>query len=84
MCSYQAHRSRIASSARACPERFWGKWAPSADLCREDKSTAVVSGKGYVTEQESCEEDDPVNAGDVLVLDDSQARAEYNVLWSNF
>jgi hypothetical protein len=30
-----------------------------------------VFGKGYVTEQESCEEDDPVNAGDVLVLDDS-------------
>jgi len=37
-----------------------------------DKSTAVVSGKGYVTEQESCEEGDPVNTGDVLaVLDDS-------------
>jgi hypothetical protein len=37
------------------PERFWGKWAPSADLCRDDKSTVVVSGKGYVTAQESCE-----------------------------
>jgi len=31
-----------------------------------------VSGKGYVTEQKSCEEGDPVNTGDVLaVLDDS-------------
>ena len=54
------------------PGALLGKWAPSADLCREDKSTAVVSGKGYVTEQESCEEGDPVNTGDVLaVLDDS-------------
>ena len=37
------------------PERFWGKWAPSADLCRDDKSAVVVSEKGYVTAQESCE-----------------------------
>ena len=37
------------------PEHFWGKWAPSADLCRDDKSTVVVSGKGYLTAQESCE-----------------------------
>ena len=44
-----------------------------------------MSGKGYVTEQKSCEEGDRVNAGDVLiVLDDSQARAEYNVLWQHF
>src|SRR5215469_16658433 len=31
------------------PERFWGTWAPSADLCRDNKSTFVVSAKGYVT-----------------------------------
>jgi hypothetical protein len=37
------------------PERFWGKWAPSADLCRDDKSAVAVSEKGYVTAQESCE-----------------------------
>ena len=64
----------LADSVRrsGMPGALLGKWAPSADLCREDKSTAVVSGKGYVTEQESCEEGDPVNTGDVLiVLDDS-------------
>jgi len=36
------------------PEHFWGKWAPSADLCRDDKSAVVVSEKGYVTARESC------------------------------
>jgi hypothetical protein len=47
----------LADSVRrpSVPERFWGKWAPSADLCRDDKSTVIVSGKGYVTAQESCE-----------------------------
>jgi hypothetical protein len=39
---------------RNVPERFWGTWAPSADLCRENKSTVVVSEKGYVTEQTRC------------------------------
>jgi hypothetical protein len=29
--------------------------APRADLCRDDKSAVVVSEKGYVTSQESCE-----------------------------
>src|SRR5262245_61730882 len=37
------------------PERFWGTWALSADLCRDDNSTVFVSGKGYVTAQESCQ-----------------------------
>jgi hypothetical protein len=37
------------------PEHFWGKWAPSADLCRDDEVAVVVSEKGYVTAQESCE-----------------------------
>jgi hypothetical protein len=37
------------------PERVWGTWAPSADLCRDDKSTVVMSGKTYMTAQESCE-----------------------------
>jgi hypothetical protein len=37
------------------PEHFWGKWAPSADLCRGDEVAVVVSEKGYVTAQESCE-----------------------------
>jgi hypothetical protein len=37
------------------PEHFWGKWAPSAGLCRDDKSVVVVSEKGYATAQESCE-----------------------------
>jgi hypothetical protein len=36
------------------PERFWGTWAPTADLCRDDKSIIVVSAKGYVTAQASC------------------------------
>jgi hypothetical protein len=36
------------------PERFWGTWAPSADLCRDDESIIVVSAKGYVTSQASC------------------------------
>jgi len=37
------------------PERVWGTWAPSVDLCRDDKSTVTVSGKSYVTGQENCE-----------------------------
>ena len=37
------------------PERVWGTWAPSADLCRDDKSTVTVSAKSYVTGQENCE-----------------------------
>jgi hypothetical protein len=37
------------------PEHFWGKWAPGADLCRDDEVAFVVSEKGYVTAQESCE-----------------------------
>ena len=36
------------------PERFWGTWAPTADLCRDDKSIIIVSAKGYVTAQASC------------------------------
>lgn len=36
------------------PERFWGTWAPSADLCGDDKSTFVVSAKGYATSQATC------------------------------
>jgi hypothetical protein len=46
----------FADSVRhlSVPERFWGTWAPSADLCRDDKSTFVVSAKGYVTSQASC------------------------------
>jgi hypothetical protein len=36
------------------PERLWGTWAPSADLCRDSKSTFVVSAKGYVTSQANC------------------------------
>ena len=34
------------------PERLWGKWAPSADLCRDDKAVFVVSAKGYASSQE--------------------------------
>jgi hypothetical protein len=37
------------------PEHFWGRWAPRADLCRDDKSTVVMSGKAYMTAQERCE-----------------------------
>jgi hypothetical protein len=36
------------------PERFWGTWAPTADLCRDDKSIIIVPAKGYVTAQASC------------------------------
>jgi hypothetical protein len=36
-------------------EHFWGKWAPRADPCRDDKSIVVVSEKGYLTAQESCQ-----------------------------
>jgi hypothetical protein len=46
----------LADSVRhlTVPERFWGTWAPSVELCRDDKSTFVVSAKGYVTSQASC------------------------------
>jgi len=36
------------------PEQLWGTWAPSADLCRDGKSTLVVSAKEYMTSQASC------------------------------
>jgi len=46
----------LADSVRhpSVPERFWGTWAPSTDLCRDDKSILVVSAKGYVSSQASC------------------------------
>jgi len=46
----------FADSVRhlSVPERFWGIWAPSTDLCRDDKSIFVVSAKGYVTAQANC------------------------------
>jgi hypothetical protein len=48
--------SALADTVRhpSVPERFWGTWAPTADLCRDDKSIIVVSAKGYVTAQASC------------------------------
>ena len=47
----------LADSVRhlSVPERFWGTWAPSPDLCRDRKATVVVSEKGYVTSEVSCE-----------------------------
>src|SRR5262249_53507124 len=46
----------LADSVRhlTVAERFWGTWAPSADLCRDSKATFVVSAKGYETSQASC------------------------------
>ena len=46
----------VADSVRhlSVPERFWGTWAPSPDLCRDKKSIFVVSEKGYVTSEASC------------------------------
>ncbi len=36
------------------PEWLWGTWAPSAELCRDDKSIIVMSEKSYVTSQANC------------------------------
>src|SRR5437016_5925829 len=36
------------------PGATFGIWAPSTDLCRDDKSIFVVSAKGYVTAQANC------------------------------
>src|SRR4029079_17972612 len=46
----------LADSVRhlSVPERFWGTWAPEADLCRNDKAIFVVSAKGHVTSQANC------------------------------
>jgi hypothetical protein len=46
----------LADSVRhlSVPERFWGTWAPSAELCRDNKSVITVSPKGYTTAQSSC------------------------------
>jgi len=46
----------LADSVRhlSVPERFWGTWAPSAELCRDDKAVITVSPKGYTTGQSSC------------------------------
>lgn len=54
--SVLASSAALADSVRhlTVPERFWGTWAPSADLCRDSKSTFVVSAKGYVTSQTNC------------------------------
>jgi hypothetical protein len=55
-CEFQSNPS-LADTVRhpGVPERVWGTWAPSADLCRDDKSAVTVSGKSYVTGQENCE-----------------------------
>jgi hypothetical protein len=47
----------LADSVRhlSVPERFWGTWAQSPELCRDKKSIVVVSEKGYVTPEASCE-----------------------------
>jgi hypothetical protein len=49
--------SSLADTVRhlQVPERFWGTWARSPDLCRDKKSIIVVSEKGYVTPEASCE-----------------------------
>jgi hypothetical protein len=46
----------LADSVRhlSVPERFWGTWAPSADLCADAKSVFVVSAKGYTASDASC------------------------------
>ena len=36
------------------PEWLWGTWAPSAELCRDDKSIVVMSEKSYMTSQANC------------------------------
>jgi hypothetical protein len=48
--------SALADTVRhpSVPERLWGTWAPTAELCRDDKSVIIVSAKGYVTAQASC------------------------------
>jgi hypothetical protein len=47
----------LADSVRhlSVPERFWGTWAPSPGLCRDKRSTVIVTEKGYVTSEASCE-----------------------------
>ena len=49
--------SSLADTVRhlQVPERFWGTWARSPDLCRDKKSIIVVSEKGHVTPEASCE-----------------------------
>src|SRR5262249_24948492 len=46
----------LADSVRhlRVPERLWGRWAPNAELCGDDKSTFVVSAKGSATLQATC------------------------------
>ena len=46
----------LADSVRhhSVPERFWGTWAPNAELCRDKKSIIAVSSQGYETSQENC------------------------------
>jgi len=45
---------RTPSDIPACRNASGGTWAPTADLCRDDKSIIIVSAKGYVTAQASC------------------------------
>jgi hypothetical protein len=46
----------VADTVRhaSLPERLWGKWAPSADLCQDDKAFIVLSEKAYVSSEASC------------------------------
>ena len=48
--------SSLADTVRhaSLPERLWGKWAPSADPCRDNKAFIVLSAKAYVSSEANC------------------------------
>ncbi len=73
----------------------FGAWAVTAPLHGavvangfvrvEGNRKSIQHLDGGIVKQLNMKEGDRVNAGDVLiVLDDTQARAEYNVLWQQF
>jgi HlyD family type I secretion membrane fusion protein len=73
----------------------FGAWAVTAPLHGavvahgfvrvEGNRKSIQHLDGGIVKQLNVKEGDRVNAGDVLiVLDDTQARAEYNVLWQQF
>jgi hypothetical protein len=46
----------LADSVRhlSVPEVFWGRWAPGADGCKDDKTVVVVTAKGYTGPRGTC------------------------------
>ena len=48
--AFASHVVRLA----AMPEPFWGKWAPSAEACKTEDKSVVITAKTYVSSGKEC------------------------------